>query len=97
MARYRKRPVEIDAVYFDGTHASVIGVMHFVDAGRGTTEIKIHTNSNPARSHITIPTLEGDMRANAGDWIIRGIKGELYPCKADVFADTYEPVDGGTS
>jgi hypothetical protein len=40
-----------------------------------------------------IKTLEGEMTANEGDWIIKGVKGELYPCKADIFALTYEPVE----
>lgn len=43
---------------------------------------------------LDIPTLEGVMRANAGDWIITGVKGERYPCKPDIFAATYEAVDG---
>ncbi len=43
--------------------------------------------------HLTIKTLEGDHRANPGDWIIRGIKGELYPCKRDIFEATYERVE----
>ncbi|MFJ9799876.1 hypothetical protein [Streptomyces sp. NPDC101145] len=90
--KYRKRPVEIDAIHFDGSHASVLAVMHFVDAGRTTTEIRIHADTDPAKTHIVIPTLEGDMKATAGDWIIRGVKGELYPCKPDVFEATYEPV-----
>jgi hypothetical protein len=42
---------------------------------------------------LNIVTLEGVMRADPGDWIIRGVKGELYPCKPDIFAATYEPVD----
>jgi hypothetical protein len=42
---------------------------------------------------LTIPTLEGDHRCDNGDWIIRGIKGEFYPCKPDIFAATYEPVN----
>lgn len=41
----------------------------------------------------TISTLEGDMHAAPGDWIIRGLNGELYPCKPDIFEKTYEPVD----
>ncbi|WP_219350129.1 hypothetical protein [Helicobacter sp. 11S02596-1] len=40
---------------------------------------------------VIIPTLEGDMKANIGDWIITGVKGEQYPCKPDVFEKTYEP------
>lgn len=43
-------------------------------------------------AHLVIPTLEGDMRADAGDWIIRGVKGEFYPCKPDIFEATYEAV-----
>ena len=43
---------------------------------------------------LDIPTLEGVMHANPGDWIIRGVKGELYPCKPDIFEASYEPVEG---
>ena len=43
--------------------------------------------------YLSIPTLEGLMSANPGDWIITGIKGERYPCKPDIFAATYEAVD----
>ena len=43
---------------------------------------------------LEIETLEGTMKANKGDWIIKGVKGELYPCKPDVFAMTYEKNDG---
>lgn len=42
---------------------------------------------------IDIWTLEGEMRADMGDWIIKGIKGEFYPCKPDIFAETYEPAE----
>ena len=41
----------------------------------------------------SVPTLEGDHIASPGDWIIRGVKGELYPCKPDIFAMTYDPVN----
>ena len=45
---------------------------------------------------LAIYTLEGRMRAEFGDWIIKGVKGEFYPCKPDIFAETYEPApDGG--
>lgn len=46
---------------------------------------------------IVIETLEGDVTAQVGDWIIRGVQGELYPCKPDIFAATYEPAGGGAS
>jgi hypothetical protein len=48
----------------------------------------------PTRHDVTIKTLEGDHRADRGDWLIRGVKGEMYPVKPDIFAATYEPVDG---
>jgi hypothetical protein len=44
---------------------------------------------------IGIRTLEGNMRADVGDWIIRGVNGEFYPCKPDIFEKTYEPIVGG--
>jgi hypothetical protein len=43
--------------------------------------------------YATIKTLEGEMRAQVGDWIIQGVKGEIYPCRGDIFAATYEPAD----
>jgi len=51
--------------------------------------------SNGPAIGLKIPTLEGLMVATEGDWIIRGVKGELYPCRADIFEATYEPVDAG--
>ncbi|KEH89135.1 sugar ABC transporter substrate-binding protein [Clostridium novyi A str. BKT29909] len=42
---------------------------------------------------VIIHTLEGDMKANVGDWIIKGVKGELYPCKPDIFEKTYESIE----
>lgn len=47
---------------------------------------------DPDTGELIIRTLEGDMRASYGDWIIRGVKGEFYPCKPDIFEATYEPV-----
>lgn len=47
----------------------------------------------PEDGSMLIDTLEGVMRADPGDWIIRGVKGELYPCKPDIFAATYDPAD----
>lgn len=81
MPKFRKKPVVIEAVRFDGTFESVEGLTG-LDC---TQELTSKT--------IQIETLEGVMTANPGDWIIRGVKGEFYPCKPDIFAATYEPVD----
>jgi len=82
MAKYRKRPVVIDAMQWDGTNQ--FALMRWSESFGGSTEWRF------SGSNIYINTLEGDMRADVGDWIIRGVKGEYYPCKPDIFAATYE-------
>jgi hypothetical protein len=84
MAKFRKKPVEIEAVQWNGTRESF-------------EEIR---KLNPAKlivwyvchDFLNIPTDEGDMTAHITDWIIRGVNGEMYPCKNDVFEKTYEEV-----
>lgn len=77
--RFRKKPVEIEAVQWTGENFS---------------EILAFTRNTAALSNnmIVIPTLEGDMGATPGDWIIEGVAGEYYPCKPAIFAATYEQV-----
>ena len=78
MAQYRKKPVTIEAVQFDGTMASVDGFLTVERLVRGRT--------------MEIKTLEGWMHAAPGDWIIKGVQGEFYPVREDIFLATYEPV-----
>ncbi|MCG7598878.1 PGDYG domain-containing protein [Halomonas sp. McH1-25] len=91
--RYRKKPVVIEAVRFvqgmDVTEPRWLG-----DAISENVVIT-HGLGKFARGEVyaTIKTLEGDHRCNEGDYIIRGVKGELYPCKPDIFEATYEPVE----
>ncbi len=84
MAKYRKRPVVIEAEqWHPGKY--VEGVRETVhDPGDGTTV---------SNGYGWIDTLEGPMRVSPGDFIITGVKGEKYPCKPDIFAQTYEPVE----
>lgn len=88
--RFRKKPVVIEAVQFTGTNHSADEVMQFVAAG----EVQCSGSTEPGNEHVLIPTLEGEMRASVGDWIIKGVQGEFYPCKPDIFAATYEPEEG---
>ena len=88
MARFRKKPVEIEAFQFtipmgDNPPGWLLNAL------RDQTIVFRAVGSG---SYLTIGTLEGDMRADQGDWIIRGVKGELYPCKPDIFEATYEAV-----
>lgn len=83
MAQYRKKPVVIDAYCYDQQRDN-----HRPD----WFQDRVSDNTVVThRDHAIIKTLEGDMRADLGDWIIKGVKGELYPCKPDIFAATYEP------
>lgn len=86
MGKFRKKPVVIEAVQFDGTSAGCDKVQRFV--GRTCGLVSIGANWN-----VLIHTLEGDMLANSGDWIIKGVKGEFYPCKPDIFEATYEAAE----
>ena len=79
--RYRKRPVEVEAVEWTGDNWATM--LDFV-VGRGGVA---HTDG-PV---LVIRTLEGDMLAAPGDWIVCGVEGEFYPVKPSIFSATYEP------
>ncbi|MBO4228040.1 hypothetical protein [Bradyrhizobium neotropicale] len=89
MAKFRKKPVEIEAVRWDGNLTTVEPLL----IGASTPEVY----QDLGETTLMIATLEGMMRADVGDWIIRGVKGELYPCKDDIFAKTYEPAEDGAT
>lgn len=83
MPKYRKKPVVIEAIRW---------------TGKNLDEIFKLTNANQIDNDflsniLTIPTLEGKMTASEGDYIIKGVKGEIYPCKPDIFDQTYELVE----
>jgi hypothetical protein len=84
--RYRKKPVVIEAVQWHG-ESNCAEVFAFL--GQDDHDVTDELD----HSVIHIPTLEGTMTAQAGDWIIKGVKGEFYPCKPDIFEATYEPAD----
>lgn len=87
IGRYRKRPVVIDAVQFTEGQAFPDWLTDARMAGKVTVHLEI-----PGGNYLIIDTLEGKMRADQDDWIIRGIQGEIYPCKPDIFAASYEAV-----
>lgn len=80
MAKYRKKPVVIEAVQY--TAHKPEDAIAFLGGSCWCNNI------GPV-----IPTLEGDMQVSDGDWIIKGVAGEFYPCKPDIFEQTYEPVN----
>jgi len=86
--KYRKKPVVIDAVQWTNNDGS-LGEILTLSAGNRRV-----TFAADGTADLVIETLEGDMRATVGDWIIRGVKDEIYPCKPDIFAATYELAEG---
>lgn len=88
MKQYRKKPVTIEAVQFDGLNPTEIK-----DFAGENCEVEIYDNEvTPPIARIVIHTLEGDMEVSKGDYVIKGVKGEFYPCKPDIFEQTYETV-----
>jgi hypothetical protein len=79
--KYRKKPVVIEAVQYDSEIQTVVDF-----AGFDNTEFDHKTTK------LYIKTLEGDMLVSRGDYVIKGVQGEFYPCKPDIFEATYEPV-----
>lgn len=81
MPFFKKKPITIEAIQFDGENT--IEIMSFHDAG---------SFIYPKDGDLTIITLEGDMTCKKGDWIIRGVHGEFYPCNDQIFRKTYDEV-----
>ncbi len=119
--KYRKKPVEIEACFWNGTEDGAAPIVSWINTHGGMARwfgpnhgdpdcpnhgdpdcpsLGGHTvrhfcrscDYNDQPSRITICTLEGAMSASPGDWIIRGVAGEFYPCKPDIFDATYEVV-----
>lgn len=91
MTKFRKKPIEVEAVEFKGWNGKQ--QVEFSDRPEWLNEAigkEILFFGEPRT--IAIKTLEGSMIANEGDFIIKGVKGELYPCKPDIFHKTYEEV-----
>ena len=110
--KYKKRPVEIEAMQLIGVAGDMAQVLDWLAANLYPMLVGDYTNPETLRYHDQVPkddsrpdkgcyidpatgtlmirTLEGDMRVSYGDWIIRGVRGEFYPCKPDIFEATYE-------
>jgi hypothetical protein len=84
MRKFRKKPVVIEAVQFIHTPT-----LRTIDFCIGFTDGKARYDKE--KEGLIIPTLEGDHLAKNKDWITRGVQGEFYPCKPDIFDATYEP------
>lgn len=97
MQTYRKKPVVVQAMQWDGTAEGATPIIQWVLTGEHAARYECKNrpcDGHPGYPHvIEIDTLEGPMTASPGDWVIRGVKGEFYPCKPDIFDATYEAVN----
>ena len=87
MQKFVKKPVVIEAIQYNGTN--ITEIESFVGAKLATRMSSVED------TQLVIPTLEGYMKTSKGDYVIKGIKGEFYPCKPDVFEKTYDVVEDG--
>jgi hypothetical protein len=96
--KYRKKPVVVEAIQYKDPHDydNIDDIKNFtngsikVESGIGSSE---DGGGYPQRyTQVKIPTLEGEMLVSEGDYIIKGVNGEFYPCKPDIFHKTYEKV-----
>ena len=101
--QFRTKPVVIEAIRWDGTAEGATPIIDWTLGAENDAVARYHEGfendggrrpSQPAC--IAIDTLEGTMLALPGDWIIRGVQGEFYPCKPGIFAATYEAVESET-
>lgn len=102
--RFRKKPVEVEAMQWDGTCASVREICEWArshpdplapDEPWVDYTYQRSGDGELVVNEVQCHTLEGPLNVSAGDWIINGVAGEFYPCKPDIFEATYEPVGAG--
>ncbi len=93
--KYRKKPVVIEAVQLNDEYNSICSAIEFVEGIDMSTSVigrNACVKDVQEEKGLIIQTLEGDMKASFGDYIIKGVNGEFYPCKPDIFEKTYEIV-----
>lgn len=98
MPKFRKKPVVVEAVQLRWSQWHEVCVLLWSIISADNPRRNVSTYSDTCGEigpylELTVPTLEGEHIARHGDWIIVGVKGEFYPCKPDIFAATYDPVE----
>jgi hypothetical protein len=90
MTKYRKKPVVVEAIQWKGNNVNEV-----IEFSKGNIKQHVaYERNEPINTiYLSVSTLEGEMLASPKDFIIKGINGEFYPCKPDIFAKTYERVD----
>lgn len=95
--KYRKLPVEIEAVQWTGQNQRQM--FDYLTNGKHTSDYMdvsgdtFYINHGKVEGGLVIRTLEGEHKCSIGDYVIKGVKGEFYPCKPDIFVETYEALE----
>lgn len=93
MAKFRRKPIVVEAMQFEANYKGAQKIIDWVNKETGWNPDK---NTDPPIMYyygdLTIRTLEGDMHASDGDWIVKGTEGEFFPVKPKIFKKTYEAV-----
>lgn len=95
MPKFKKKPVVIDAIQYNGINKDEI-IAFVGEAAKYQAAVGSSDDGKgglQSYSKLTIATLEGDMLVSENDWVIKGVKGEFYPCKPDIFAATYDAAE----
>lgn len=98
-ARFRKKPVEIEAIQWDGTAPGATVIIDWILGHGGTARYDCNDREGcvdgpDGGHHIAVDTPDATGRIFKNDWAIKGVHGEFYPCKAHIFADTFEAAEG---
>lgn len=89
MKKFRKKPIVVEAMQFDGTYDSAVAIVSWAS----TPFVRPHYWSNGQLFGVTIESHYGQTTAHRDDWVIKGVNGEFYPCPPIVFAETYERLE----
>lgn len=91
--KYRKKPVEVEAIQWTGLNLEEVKAFVGESLIYDIIDTAWQVGKGAPNVNMKIKTLEGDVRADKGDFIIKGVNGEFYPCKPDIFEKTYEAVE----
>lgn len=91
--KFRKKPVVIEAVQWDGTPEVASRIVEWSQGDAVVAYPAHYADPQLGPGMMLIRTFEGNLRASVGDWIIKGVQGEFYPCKPDIFEATYDSVN----
>lgn len=90
--RWRKKPVDVEALQFEVGWTDEKELLAFTEDADDSCQLHYGTGPGGLIASLSIVTLEGEMKVNDGDYIVKGVQHELYPCKPDIFEATYRPI-----